>query len=487
MHYSKIKKEDIVWAPLKGSQTLFLMSIAFETLFEGTRGPGKTEGLLMDYLQHVGTGLGQDWIGVLFRRTVPELFDVITKSKKWFPQIFPKAKFNKIEKTWTFPDGEKLLFRHLRVEDDYWLYHGHGYPWIGFEELTNWPDDGPYRKMMSCSRSGNPLVPIKFRATCNPYGIGHGWVKKRFRLPYSRGLMIKDSIDSEGELEPPRIAIHGNIKENTILLKSNPNYIANLRASARNQAELKAWLEGDWDIVAGGMFSDVFDSLFNVVTPFKIPRSWKINRSFDWGSSRPFSVGWWAESDGTSILTGRGEIIPTVRGDLYRIHEWYGNDPKQSNTGLKMSARDIAIGIRQREINLKNSGMVQGSIQPGPADTSIWVSEPGVQSIAKSMELEGIHWEHADKSPGSRKHGWEQLRVYLKATHNKLNKNGEYGRERPGMFIFNTCNSWLSILPTLARSRKDPDDLDTDAEDHIADETRYRVFSKNKALTQKGF
>ena len=280
-----------VWSPQAGSQELFLSCPIFECLYEGTRGPGKTDALLMDYLQHVGTGLGPDWRGILFRRSHPELADVIAKSQKWFKRIFPGAEFNKVEKTWTFPDGEQLLLRHIQTVDDYWNYHGHAYPWIAWEELTNWADDGAFRKMMSCCRSSNPRVPRKYRATANPYGVGHNWVKRRYRLPGHRGVVIRDARDSEGELEPPRVAIHGHIMENRILLDADPQYISRLRASARNPSELKAWLKGDWDIVAGGMFDDVWAPKRLVLDPFPIPSTWRVDRSFDWGSSRPFSVG----------------------------------------------------------------------------------------------------------------------------------------------------------------------------------------------------
>ena len=264
-----------IWEPQPGSQALFLSCPIFEVLYEGTRGPGKTDALLMDFLQHVGTGLGSDWRGVMFRRSHPELADVIAKATKWFKRIFPKAEYNKVEKTWTFPAGEQLLLRHIKTVDDYWSYHGHAYPWIAWEELTNWPDDGPYRKMMSCSRSSNPSVPRKYRATCNPYGVGHNWVKRRFRLPACRGVVIRDAVDTEGQPEPPRVAVHGNIFENRILLDADPDYVSRLRASARNSSEMRAWIYGDWDIVAGGMFDDVWQPRRHTVEPFRIPASWR--------------------------------------------------------------------------------------------------------------------------------------------------------------------------------------------------------------------
>ena len=470
-----------IWEPQPGSQALFLSCPIFEVLYEGTRGPGKTDALLMDFLQHVGTGLGSDWRGVMFRRSHPELADVIAKATKWFKRIFPKAEYNKVEKTWTFPAGEQLLLRHIKTVDDYWSYHGHAYPWIAWEELTNWPDDGPYRKMMSCSRSSNPSVPRKYRATCNPYGVGHNWVKRRFRLPACRGVVIRDAVDTEGQPEPPRVAVHGNIFENRILLDADPDYVSRLRASARNSSEMRAWIYGDWDIVAGGMFDDVWQPRRHTVEPFRIPASWRVDRSFDWGSSRPFSVGWWAESDGSTVELQDGRTLRTVKGDLFRIHEWYGCDPKEPNTGLRMTAANVAAGIRSREVALLDNRTVSRAVSPGPADTSIWDSDPGVPSIAADMERCGVSWTRADKSPGSRKQGWLQIRRRLEEASKPA------PREEPGLFVFTTCHNWLNLVPILPRDDKDLDDVDTDAEDHIGDETRYRVRLARRNMKQGGF
>jgi hypothetical protein len=236
----------------------------------------------MNFAQYTGMGFGIAWRGIIFRRTYPELQDIITKSKKWFKLIFPEAKYNEAKHEWTWPDGEALLFRHMKTPDDYWSYHGHEYPFIGWEELTNWADDKCYRLMMSCCRSAHPGIMVKgkhipiprmVRATTNPYGPGHNWVKMRWKLPAGRGIVIKESYDADGNLEPPRVAIHGSIYENKILLAADPTYITNVAAAARNESERAAWLEGSWDVVAGGMFDDVWKPSVNVLNATRIPSS----------------------------------------------------------------------------------------------------------------------------------------------------------------------------------------------------------------------
>jgi hypothetical protein len=251
---------DDFWLPQGGSQVVFLRCPVFETLYEGERGGGKTDCLIMSYTQHVNTGLGADWRGVIFRKTYKQLRDVVSKTRKWFRLIYPHASFNQQEMTWTWPTGEQLFLSYMRTEADYDNHHGHGYAFVGWEELTAWANDVMYKRMFSCIRSSNPRVPLGVRATTNPYGVGHNWVKARFKLPGMRGLVIRGETDPEtGDVLPDRVAINSKLVENQLLLRANPNYRGQVLAAARNPSERRAWASGDWDIVAGGMFDDIWD------------------------------------------------------------------------------------------------------------------------------------------------------------------------------------------------------------------------------------
>jgi len=453
----KLDNQTIVWSPQAGSQTLFLACPIHQCLYEGTRGPGKTAALLVDFVQHVGRGFGAHWRGVLFRQTYPQLSDVIAKSKVLFKQAFPGAKFNGSSYTWTFETGEQLLLRHMSTPDDYWNYHGHEYPWIGFEELTNWQNLDCYDAMMACSRSSHPGMPRKYRATANPYGVGHNAVKARFVDPAPAGVVMVDSQNNA------RVRIHGHWSENKALLSADPDYPKRL-AGDINENRRKAWFLGSWDVVAGGFFDDVWDKRFHVIPSFKVPSSWRVDRSFDWGSAKPFSVGWWAESDGTEVeIAGKKRTFP--RGSLIRIAEYYGWNGTP-NEGSRMRSSDVAEQIVKIE---KQLGL---KVVPGPADSSIFdTTDEG--SIAETMRKNGVQWEHADKRPGSRKNGWERMRELLsEATKQKP--------ESPGMWIVDTCTHFIRTVPVLPRDERKPDDIDTSAEDHIADETRYRVLAEKR-------
>jgi hypothetical protein len=447
-----------VWQPQGGSQYHFLRCPHFECLYHGTRGPGKTDALLMDFAQHVGRGFGGAWRGILFRQTYPQLEEVRAKTKRWFPQFLRGARWNGSQSKWIFPEGEELLLRHMARPGDYWSYHGHEYPWIGWEELTNWPTADCYEAMMACCRSSHREMPRKVRATCNPYGSGHNWVKARFIDAAPQG----EIIGAEEGLA--RVHLFGAIAENEILLEADPHYVERLKADS-NAHRRKAWLEGSWDIVAGGLFDDLWDPRVHVVARFPVPESWRVDRALDWGSTQPFSVGWWAESDGTDFVDGSGATRPTVRGDLYRIAEWYGCTSKP-NEGLKLTARKVALGILEKESDLGYD------VRPGPADSHIFSDAKIGRDIAADMAAAGLRWTKALKDPGSRRIGAERLRALLAGALPRA----DGPREQPGLFVFADCRHFIRTVPVLPRGTKDPDDVDPNAEDHVYDETRYRIM-----------
>ncbi len=426
-----------------------------------------TDTLLMDFAQDVGQGFEGYWRGVIFRREYKHLEDIVSRSKRWFRQIFPQARFlaSKGDYKWVFPDGEELLFRAFKNEDDYWSYHGHEYPYIGWDELTGWPDIKPYDSMKSCNRSsyqpknGGRAIPLKIRGTTNPYGRGHNWVKKHFISPASAGVPIIENGRT-------RVRIFGSMKENPFL---DPNYINTIR-SVKDPNKRKAWGDGSWDVTSGGMLDDIWDERVHVVQPFDIPPGWRIKRCLDWGFSRPFSVGWWAESSGSQIKTASGTLKTFPRGTWFRIAEWYGSTG-QENEGLRLTAKSVAEGIRAREAQFPWGQR----IKPGAADSSIFDTDDST-SVADNMAAAGIKWTHADKRAGSRKAGADKLRTLLESSLTRP-------MESPGIFIFNTCRKWIELVPIVPRDESNPDDIDSDCEDHNYDETRYAVTERAKTST----
>lgn len=456
---------EAIWIAQPGSQDLFLRCPFREVCYSGTRGPGKTDAMLMAFAQHCGKGYGAHWRGVIFRREYKHLDDLVSKSKRWFNRLKDRPKFlsGQGQFKWVWPTGEELLFRTFNTPDDYWNYHGHEYPFIGWEELTSWPSIDCYESMMSCNRTSRPGgLPLQVRSTTNPYGVGHNWVKAYFIDPAPYGVPI---LNSEGQA---RVCLFGSVFENKYI---DAEYIKTLRALT-DPNKRKAWLYGSWDITSGGMFDDLWVREKHVVPVFAMPASWRLDRAFDWGSSRPFSVGWWAECDGTpATVGGRERHFP--RGTLIRFAEWYGCTGKP-NEGLRMTSTAVAHGIKEREAAM---GAYADRIQPGPADSAIYATTDEV-SIGQSMENAGVWWTVADKRAGSRKNGLELIRGRLEAT-------AADDIEKPGMLVMENCRDWIRCVPSIARDSRDPDDVDTAAEDHNTDETRYRALAPNREASQE--
>lgn len=495
----------VVWSPLPGSQALAVSCPCHEVLYHGTRGPGKTDAQLMAFRKNVGRGYGKFWRGVIFDKEYKNLDDLVAKSKKWFPQFNDGAFFKESPKDykWVWPTGEELLFRAGYKPSDYDAYHGHEYPFIGFNELTKQSNRKFYDAMHSCNRSsflplehtprdqktgayltpdGKPLpeIPLVFFSTTNPHGPGHNWVKSEFIDRTPPGVInrvTREIFNPRTKQKEPvtRMLTHifGSYRENRYLA---PEYIAVLDAET-DPNRRKAWLEGDWDIVAGGALDDVWSTPVHILPRFKVPKGWRTDRSFDWGSTHPFSVGWWAEANGEEVIiqTPQGPFVfCPAAGSLIRFFEWYGTKQIGSNEGLKLGAKAVAVGIREREELLLQQGWIQTTPRPGPADNQINnKNEKDTDTIAKIMADNHVRWLTSDKSAGSRIQGLELVRGRLVAAKTK---------EGPAIYFMDNCRAAISTLPVLPRNPDIPDDVDTDAEDHPYDDVRYRVLAGSNRI-----
>lgn len=503
---------NVVVQPQPGSQSLALSCPCNEILYEGTRGPGKTAGQLMRFRRLVGLGYGAFWKGVIFDIEYKNLGDIIAQSKKLFNKFNDGAKFlsSASELKWVWPTGEELLFRYEQKADGYWNYHGQEFPFIGHNELTKRADSEFYEAMFSCMRSSFrpedyplpdglllPTIPLECFSTTNPFGVGHSWVKKRFIDPVPRGTVNKQKIktfnpqtEMEEEITLTRVAIHGSWRENKYL---DPTYIAFLM-NIKDPNKRKAWVNGDWSVTSGGRFDHLWREHVHVVKPFKIPDGWHIDRSHDWGESKPFSNLWFAESDGRECeINGRAVKYPY--GTLFVIGEFYGCDTEQHNTGLKMSATNVAKTVKDIDqaiiddshhvSNIGEINFIAGIaenhrwVNPGPADNAIFNKDDEQISIADKMESQGVEWTQSDKSPGSRVGGAALICEMLESALEGADSQSGIP-ERPAIYFFDNVRGIISRFPILSRDTKKPDDVDTEQEDHDYDALRYRVTAKSR-------
>lgn len=423
------------WTPQVGPQADATSATwCDELLYGGARGGGKSDLLLGDFLQDVGR-YGKDWCGILFRRTYPEIQEIIRRSHEIYPQT--GAEYKSVDKEWIWPNGAVLRLRFLEREQDSSRYQGHSFSWIGWDELTQWPSDAPYKLIRACLRWAGADVPTKrIRASANPGGPGHGWVKALFIDPAPAGYVpIEDK-----ETGMVRMFIPARVGDNKILLQRDPGYIDRLKGVGSPDL-VRAWLEGDWTVVRGSYYPEFGQD--HIVAPFEIPPTWSRFRSFDWGSMRPFSVGWWAISDGTGDYPANA---------LIRYREWYG--ASAPNVGLKLTVEQVAEGIAFRSGKEKYSYSV--------ADPAIFKTDGG-PSMGERMRNSGVLFRPADNR---RVPGWDQVRQRL------------LGEEKPMLYVFSTCVDFIRTFPALQHDIHKPEDIDTEGEDHVADEVRYAVMSR---------
>lgn len=433
---------ETIWEAQPGPQTELIRCPVEEIFFGGARGGGKTDGVLGDFLEHADA-YGQHAIGIMFRRQRTELIETIERSKQiYFPLGWT---YNEQKSMWTAPNGARLRFAYLERDSDADAYQGHSYSRVYVEEIGTFPSERPILKLMATLRSGAG-VPVGFRATGNPGGPGHQWVKRRYIDPDPAGWsVITDSVTGR-----ERVFIPSKVRDNKYL---GEDYIARLRASGSKEL-VRAWLEGDWSVIEGAFF-DCWETAKHVIRPFDIPKDWLRYRSLDWGFAAPFSVGWWAVVQDDHQL--EDHYLP--RGAIVRYREWYG--AVSPNVGQRLTAEQVADGIVEREKGEK--------IAYGVMDPAAFASDGG-PSIAERFSTRGIHLSRADNKRVTERGamgGWDQMRARLV---------GEDGR--PMLYVFSTCTDFIRTVPALQHDPDKPEDLDTESEDHVADEARYACMAR---------
>lgn len=420
----------------------------YEALYGGAAGGGKSDALVIEALRQVHI---PHYKALILRKTFPQLAELIDKTLQYYPRAFPAARYNAGTHTWRFPSGAKIIFGAMQHTSDRTKYQGQAYDFIAFDELTHFAYE-EYSYMFSRNRPNGPGTRVYIRATANPGGVGHGWVKERFisaappMTPIAQEVTWREPDGREVTRLQKRIFVPSSVFDNPALLQNDPQYVQ--RLASMPEAERRALLYGDWDSFAGQVFVEwrndpahYGDRLgTHVIDPFRVPSGWAIYRSFDFGYARPFSVGWYAVDHDRRI---------------YRIRELYGctGDP---NVGVKWEPARIAREIRRIERDDPN---LKGKTIHGIADPAIWKAEMG-ESVAEIMERYGVYF---DKGDHARIAGKMQLHHRLAFDEGGI----------PMLYVFNTCKHCIRTIPALVYDETDVEDVDTAGEDHIYDELRY--------------
>ena len=431
-------------------QLLFHGSTAFEVLYGGAAGGGKSYACVWDALlrclKHPGTE------AYLFRKTYQELEkNLIATARRIIPPEL--GTYTSSAYTYRLKNGSIMRFCHCNNEEtDKLRYQGAEIHWLYIDELTHFQQE-TYEYLRTRVRANRDLdIRPVVRCTSNPGGPGHGWVKQRFVDSAPYGEIHTTPVYSE-VLKKTQLR---TIQYIPALATDNPHltedYIFELEQ--KPPALRDALLLGHWDAFEGQAFPEwtndkahYQDRLYtHVIEPFEIPLHWPRYLSFDYGYSRPFSCGVWAVGE---------------RGEVYRYKEIYGCTGV-ANVGVKLSPGEIAMRIEEGLRDERREGIRTF----GVADPSIWDGSRGT-SVYEQMRAAspGLMFSPAvnDRIPGKAQ------------VHERLKFDAA---GRPMMQVFTTCRDFIRTFPALVYDDKHVEDVDTGGEDHIYDETRYFLMSR---------
>ena len=420
---SQVEQDNVVFHPNEGPQTEFLAAPERDVLYGGAAGGGKSYAMLVDPLRYAHKKAHR---ALILRRSMPELRELIDKSRELYPQAYPGCKFREVEKLWNFPSGAKIEFGFLERDADVYRYQGQAYSWIGFDEITHLPTEFGWNYLASRLRTTDSSIETYLRCTANPGGVGAQWVKKRYVDPQDPNNSFTGKDGLSRKFIPAR-------------LDDNP-YLAN---DGRYEEMLKALppiqrrqlLEGNWDVAEGAAFVE-FDPEAHIVEPFYIPVTWERVKGIDYGYASESCCLWGAvdRADGTLI----------IYRELYR----------KNLTGLD-------LGRIITEMEIEDPFSVQGVL-----DTAAWARTGTTgPTVGETLQQLGHKLRRADKN---RIQGKIQIHEYL-----KVQNNG-----RPRLQIFNNCPNLIRELQSIPLSKTKPEDVDTHASDHAYDALRYLIMSR---------
>ena len=405
-------------------QHAFVGSSAFETLFGGAAGGGKTYGQLVDALLYAGKYAGSKQL--MLRRTFPELeLTMIRESRKLYPREM--AKYNESKHLWTFANGSTIQFGYCDNEGDVYNYQSAEFDVIRFDELTHFTEF-MYTYLISRVRGANTF-PRAVKSTTNPGGVGHVWVKARFIDPAPANTIF------EGDAGTTRIFIPSRLDDNVFLTRNDPGY--RQRLENLPESERQALLCGEWDIYEGVYF-DEFRRDIHVVKPFPIPDHWRRYLAIDYGLDM--------------LACYIAAVDPQGYAYVYKEYCQSNLVVSKASAAIKHLIGDDDIYAMYAPPDLRGRSRDSGKSQ--------------LELFADN----GLHFQLADSD---RESGWLNLKEWLKPVYD------ETGETIARVRFFETCPEIIRTLPALQRDKKKPSDCATEPHDitHSPDAIRY-LFSR---------
>ncbi len=317
--------------------------------------------------------------------------------------------------------GGTLAFRNL---DDASKYQSSEFAAIGVDELTK--NEYEVFLFLRTRMRWPGIDDVRFLAASNPGDIGHGWVKK----------IWLDKQFEDGEVEADQFHyVPATAYDNPHLSKLYFNQLLALPEKLR-----KAFLEGDWDIFAGQVFTEWRRSLHVLKDEIVPDKGWKKFLCMDWGYVAPCAVYWCCVSNENRVYVYRELYVKGLTG--------------------RQVAEKIWILSRNEKVDY------------GVGDPSMW-SKTGHEGKSISEEMEDawrtMGW-HLPFSPGDndRINGLHQVHEYLQLASDK----------KPYLMVNPSCQNLIRTLPNLVYDKHKTEDVDTDTEDHAYDALRYGIMSR---------
>ena len=433
----------IFWQPHPGKQTLALKQTAFEILYGGARGGGKTDGgmawLLRPFVDY--PEIVHRYRALIIRKNAKDLRDWNDRAKLFYRNVGGKVVGSPPEIR--FANGALFRTGHIADANAYNQYIGHEYQRINWEELTQTPTEIDYLKVLSSCRSTNGIPPQIF-ATTNPGNVGHVWVKKRWGIP-DTPPPYKIKIIKDKKTGRTRTFIPSKITDNPTLVKSDPGYSAFLNGLP--EPLKSAWKNGDWSVFAGQFFTQ-FSRTKHGIEPFEIPKHWDLIGGLDYGTTAPTAFGLYT--------------IDTASNDIIRIGEYY-------RPGLTASenARNI---IQFCHDNKWTGGRLPSRIY---ADPSMKIKVKLDEYTQKSpMDIFNDFGLFLIEANNDRINGWQ---ICKEALH-----------ENNFKYFIGENENFETLIPAQVHDKNKVEDLDKCDIDHIADEWRYlMIMLRGKGVTAK--
>jgi len=428
--------DNVIFKPNSGPQTDFLAAPERDVLYGGQAGGGKSYSLIIDPLRYAHRPKHR---ALIMRKTLNELGELIDNTRELYPRAFPGAKYQEAKKTWIFPSGAKIIFGYLEKDSDVYQYQGRAFSWIGFDEITHLPTEFAWNYLASRLRTTDPEIEVYMRATTNPGGVGHAWVKKRYIDPVPPNTAFPYAKNKQTGENLLRKFIPAKLIDNPYLFKDG-DYQTMLETLP--EVERRRLLDGDWNINEGVAFPEFIREM-HTIDPFDIPAGWFRFKGADYGYTSPSAVLWFAvDPDDNTIVCYRELYAKGLTGEAL--------------------AEQIAT-MEMSEI----------SNVPGVLDTAAWnrtgYTGPTIGQILNSPQY-NCSFRPSDKN---RIAGKIQIHERL-----KLAQNG-----RPKIQFFKTCKNIVREMESLPLSQTNSEDVDTHQSDHAYDALRYALMSRPRMNT----